>query len=86
MPISNHTAKQPSFYMEPIAMNQNKFYMPKTILRPEGLNVEDMVSEKAVVASAKNVARTAVAEDTAAETEKAAKSNAKNSKSTKKDA
>jgi hypothetical protein len=26
--------------MKPIAMNQDKFYMPKTILRPEGFNVE----------------------------------------------
>ena len=77
MPISNHTAKQPSFYMEPIAMNQNKFYMPKTILRPEGLNVEDMVSKKAV--SARNIAKVAAVAETA-------KANAKNSKSTKKDA
>ena len=57
MSISNHTAKQPAFYMEPIAMNQNKFYMPESILRPEGLNVEEMVEakEKSVAIPAKEV-------------------------------
>ena len=51
-PVSKHTANQPASYMKPVAMNQSKFYMPKSILRPEGFSVEEPAT-KQVAAKAK---------------------------------
>lgn len=51
-PVSKHTAKQPGFYMKPITMHQDKIYMPKSIMRPEGFHVEKMSSEESLVIDA----------------------------------
>lgn len=52
-PVSKHTANQPASYMEPVAMNQSKFYMPKSILRPEGFSVEELATKQVVAAKTK---------------------------------
>lgn len=72
-PVSKHTANQPAFYKEPIAMNQDKFYMPKSILRPVGFQVEKMSTEEGLVIKVPSIGRALEAEPAkeAKETKKA---------------
>ena len=83
-PVSKHTANQPAFYREPIAMNQDKFYMPKSILRPVGFQTEEMSTEDELVIKVPAIGRALEAEP--AKEAKEAKENKKAKASAKKEA